>query len=436
MKLNKKIFIQILVLSLLNIGVYAKEITVSNVKNLKGLIDIALENNLDIKVAKSNIDAKDAGITYASSGYLPQVSVQGDVSQYHLQSKTAHSSDDDMAIGVNASANQLLYDFGETSSGIDSAKGLYAASLKRLDSTVNEVVFSVKNAYYNILNQKQLINVAKESIKIDELQLEQAEAYFKAGVRTKIDVTNAQLKVSNSKLSLLKAEFELESAHTKLISILGVKLDKDFSIQKNEKDIIDLANSILPLNEDASSLVKMGLKQRAEIDESKANIEVAQSNYTLANSQYYPKIFLNATYDEKETDIASLNNRQISAGVYITWDVFSGYSTEAKVRENLAGLQKSKVDLKNIELKISEEIINAYLEVKKGEDSTKIQILSLELATQNLSLAQQRYKAGLSDMVELNDAKFDYTKSKSDLVNSYYAYLISVANLEYQTGKR
>ncbi len=65
-----------------------------------------------------------------------------------------------------------------------------------------------------------------------------------------------------------------------------------------------------------------------------------------------------------------------------------------------------------------------------------MQILSVDLATQKLSLAQQRYKAGLSDMVELNDAKLGYTKSKGDLVNTYYSYLLSIANLEYMIGKR
>ena len=66
------------------------------------------------------------------------------------------------------------------------------------------------------------------------MQLEQASEYFKAGVRTRIDVTNAQLQLSNSKLDLLKAEFGLESANTSLISILGVKLEKNFSVKKDE----------------------------------------------------------------------------------------------------------------------------------------------------------------------------------------------------------
>jgi len=427
MKLNKII----LSLSLLSVVAVA---SVNSEKSLDELISIALENSVDIHVAKADIEAKDAGIDYATAGYLPQVSLQGELAQYDLKSDI--SQDSDSVVGATASVDQLLYDFGGTSSDIGAAKSAYDASLKQLDSTTNAVVISVKKAYYNILNQNQLINVAHEAVKIDELQLEQASEYFKAGVRTRIDVTNAQLQLSNSKLDLLKTEFGLESANTALISILGVKLEKNFSVKKDDTDISALAKEIVPMNKNSDDLVELGLTNRAEIALYRANIDLSQSQVKSARSQFYPKILLNAAYNEKVTDLVSLDNRQMSAGVYIKWDIFSGFSSEAKVKENLAKLTKSKVDLRDIELKITEEVIDAFLEVRKSEDSTKMQLLSVDLATQNLSLAQQRYKAGLSDMVELNDAKLGYTKSKGDLVNTYYDYQVAIANLDYVTGKR
>lgn len=422
MKLNKKLLSISLVLLLLSTLAIAGE------KSLDELIEVALENSVDIQSSKANIEAKSAGIDYASAGYLPQASVQGELAGYDIE------VDRDVVVGANASINQLLYDFGGTTSDINAAKSAYDSSLKQLASTTNAVVISVKKAYYNILNSNQLINVAKEAVKIDELQLEQAKEYFKAGVRTRIDVTNAELQVSNSKLDLLKSEFGLESATTALITILGVNLENNFSVKKDNTDITSLAKTIVPETSKTNDLVKKGLEKRAEITLYKANIDLSQAQVTSARSGYYPTILLNAAYNEKNTNLATLDNRQMSAGVYIKWDIFSGFSTEAKVKESLANLIKSKVDLREIELQITQEITDAYLELKKSEDSTKMQLLSVELATQNLSLAQQRYKAGLSDMVELNDAKLNYTKSKSDLVNTYYSYLLAVANLEYATG--
>jgi len=424
MKINKKLLGFGLTISLLSSGVFAEE------RSLKELIDIAIKNSVNIQVAKADIEEKSAGVDYATAGYLPQVSVQGSFAQED------NRIDNDSVLGANANVDQLLYDFGGTSSNIGAAKSAYSASQKKLDSTTEDVIISVKKAYYEILNKNQLINVAREAVKIDKLQLEQAREYFKAGVRTRIDVTNAELQLSNSKLDLLKAEFGLESSNTSLITILGVNLEKNFSVKKDDTDISLLAKEIVPMKKDVNELVRLGLENRAEIAVNKAIIELSQSQVKSARSEYYPKILLNASYNEKESDSYSLDNKQMSAGVYIKWDIFSGFSSEAKVKENLAKLTKSKVDLRDIELKITQDIKDAYLEVKKSEDSTKMQLLSVDLATQNLSLAQQRYKAGLSDMVELNDAKLGYTKSKSDLVNTYYSYLLAVANLEYVVGKR
>ena len=406
----------------------------ANPKNLDDLIGIALKNNIDIQIANANIEAKKAALDYESASYLPQVSVEGELAQYYIKNDTY--KDDDQVIGGKASIDQLIYDFGGTSSKISAAQSDYNASVKQLDSSTELVIINVKEAYYKILNKSQLINVSSEAVKIDELQLDQASEYFKAGVRTRIDVTNAQLQLSNSKLDLLKGEFALESEITNLISILGIKLEKNFSVQKDGTDIVSLAKQIVPMNEDKDKLTEKALKDRSEIALYKANVSVAQAAVSAARSGYYPKIFLNATYNEKSTDLISLNNRQISGGVYVKWDIFTGFSSEAKVKEYLAKLTRSKADLRDVQLQITQEVINAYLEVKKSEDSTKMQLLSVDLATQNLSLAQQRYQAGLSDMIELNDAKLGYTKSKGDLVDTYYGYLLSIAKLNYVTAKR
>ncbi|MBL0687355.1 MAG: TolC family protein [Sulfurospirillum sp.] len=244
MKINKILSSLIITVSLLG----------ANEKDLPALIEIALNNNIDIHVAKTNIEAKSAGVDYATSGYLPQVSLQGELAQYGIESNTLQGNSG--VTTTTASIDQLLYDFGGISNNIRAANSAYDASLKQLDSTTNLVIRSVKRAYYLILNKNQLINVSREAVKIDELQLKQANEYFKAGVKTRIDVTNAKLQLSNSKLDLIKAEFELESANTSLITILGIKIEKSFSVKKDDFDISKLVNSIIPMKKSSNELIE------------------------------------------------------------------------------------------------------------------------------------------------------------------------------------
>lgn len=71
------------------------------------------------------------------------------------------------------------------------------------------------------------------------------------------------------------------------------------------------------------------------------------------------------------------------------------------------------------------------LKIEKSYESIDISLLNLELATKNLDLATKKYQAGLNDLLELNDAKLEYTQSKTNLVNTYYSYLTNFARLEY-----
>ncbi|OUR72692.1 hypothetical protein A9Q76_03450, partial [Arcobacter sp. 31_11_sub10_T18] len=182
----------------------------NKVLSLNDLVQMALENNHKIDSSKYKEEAKKANIDLSKAGYLPTLSLTGELAAYDIKTKTSNTNDPVNSVTLNAS--QLLYDFGKTKASVDSSKQTYDASLSETHALKNSILLSVKQSYYNILNQHQLILVAKESVKIDSLQLEQAQEYLNAGVRTRIDVTNAQLQLSTSKLDLVKATYKLKSA--------------------------------------------------------------------------------------------------------------------------------------------------------------------------------------------------------------------------------
>lgn len=426
MLINKK-FISLFCALALSTSIQAKEV------NLEQLLNIAINNNTDIKVGNFTKKIKKQEIKKAKASYLPKLSLNADVGEYDIQSAGQNIKDDANSISINA--NQLLYDFGKTSSNIEASKYNYEASKSNLSLKISTTVLSVKEAYYDILNKYQQIKVNKEAVKRDELQLEQASEYFKAGVRTKIDVTNAKLKLSNSQLKLLKASYDLKTANTKLISILGKRMDNNLQIKQDEKDITKLAKNIKEIDQPLESTIKEGLNNRKEIDSKKAQINTNKENLKNANSQYYPKLDLNASYADKNSDeISSMDVEQGSVTLNLKWDFFTGFSTDAQKKVALENINSAKEELKQQELEIIQNITINYYNVQQDIDSIKIELLNVQLATENLDLATQRYKAGLNDLIELNDAKLEYTQAKSSLVNSYYAYKKDMANLEYAKG--
>lgn len=400
---------------------------------LEELIEIAVLNNSNIKISEFAQEKEKASYNLSKTDYLPKVSLQGELARYDVE--TSGTKANDNVKGYSLSASQLLYDFGKTSNQIDTAKKNLEASNFQTVKNIADTVLNTKHAYYNILNNYQQINLAEESIKIDELHLEQADNYFNAGVRTLIDVTDAKLQLSNSKLKLLQSKYSLENSKTKLISIIG----KDNSDELNIKRDAEIKTSIKDFKKEnlvLDDLVKTGLENRAELKVFEKQIEAQQLQLENSNKEYYPTLNLEASYSDKDADkIASLDTKQAVAGVYLKWDLYTGNSTSENIKISLANLSSLKQQLVQQKLHIKEDITSTYLKVKENQESINLSLLNLDLSADKLNLANQRYKAGLNDLVEVNDSKLAYTQSKSQLINTYYDYLNSKASLDYAIGR-
>ncbi len=423
---NKIKLVSIVCVILLFSNVYAEDIS------LEELINIAVENNSNIKISKYTQEKEKASYNLSRTDYLPKIALSGDISIYDITSGGVDYRDNTVS-SYTLSASQLLYDFGKTSNQIDSAKKNVEAANFDTVKNISSTVLNTKQAYYNILNSYQQINLAKESITIDELHLKQADNYFNAGVRTLIDVTDAKLQLSNSKLKLVQSQYILRNSKTKLISILGTQDTNSINIKEDleiKSKIKGFKRSSLNLDE----LLKKGLKNRAEIKVFEKQIEAQQLQLKNSHKEYYPTLSLDGSYSDVNSDQIAIDSKQAVAGVYLKWNLYTGNSTESNIKISLVNLNSLKQQLVQQKLQIKEDITNAYLQVKENEESINIALLNADLAYQKLDLANQRYKAGLNDLVEVNDSKLQYTEAKSNLINTYYNYLSSKASLDYAIG--
>ena len=408
-------------------NLYAQELS------LKELIDIALKNNTNIEINKNQKTIKEQELKNAKSTYLPQISLNANTGSYDIKSNGINQ--DGKANSLTLNANQLIYDFGKTTSQIKASKYNLEASKNDISSSIQNTILQVKEAYFDILNKYEQIAVAIESIKLDELQLSQAKEYFKAGVRTQIDVTNAQLKLSNSKLTLLQDQYNLKTSKAKLISILGTTFDTNFELKRDKKSILELSKNETLKFVNLDSLIKMGLKNREELKKYNSLIKSNKEDIKNVQAQYYPRIDLSASYtDQNSNDIASLDTEQSTIILGLKWNLFTGDSTRAQKQIAITKLKNTNKQFEQEKLEITQEITTAHLNLRQSYESIDISLLNLELATKNLDLATQRYQAGLNDLLELNDAKLEYTQSKTNLVNTYYSYLTNFARLEYALG--
>lgn len=399
---------------------------------LQTLISLALTHNPQMEIARQQINQAKGQLTATRAGYLPRISTGAGSTYTHIRDLTPE--DEDAVINVNINGSQLLYDFGKTGRGIDSVRYTLDAAGFNLEQTGHEVIFQVKQAYYALLEKIHLVSVAEQSVATYQKHLYRAGKYFEAGVRTRIDITNAELELANARLDLLRARSNTQIARTKLEQVTGIPLKGKKNILK--KAVLPLTDMIKNMPEPPpplESLLETARKKRPELLQVAQQLKAADAVIRQIKAEFWPTVTATASYEDYETDLQSFHDQwRIGAG--LTWEIFSGFETEGKLAEARSKMMEINGRKNELELAVIQDVTDTFLRAREHWDGVKIADMAVKLAEKNLELAEGRYKAGLGDMIEFNDAQLNLTRSQSDLIGTYFSYLTALAGIERATG--
>ena len=148
-----KLFIYSICFVFLTINLNAKGLS------LEELIEIALNNNTNIQLSKNQKDVSEQRLRQSQASYLPYVTSSANTGEYDI--KQSGVKQDGNATNVTVNANQLIYDFGKTTTAIKASKYNVEASQEDVTSIEKQIILAVKKAYFDILNRHQQIVVAK-----------------------------------------------------------------------------------------------------------------------------------------------------------------------------------------------------------------------------------------------------------------------------------
>jgi len=425
---NMIIVLGLLCCQIIGTSVSAKTISLS----LDEFIQMALVHNPDIEIAVQQYAGSKGVLTQSQSLYYPRLTAGADYGKAYVDG--LRPVDEDTVAHGLLRATQLIYDFGRTTGLIDSSRFNLDASNEYLKQIYQDIVFAVKSNFYSVLEKQRLITVAEQAVKNYEQQLYRAKKYYEAGVRTRIDVTNAEVNLSNQKLALLRANSDYKTARVRLEKIVGSKPNNgDYALISNEPDLDALAASKPEMPGQLQELLLSAQDNRPGLKRFSYLIQSAESTIRQVEGDYWPSIKALGDYNTYETDLTNLSDQwQLSVG--LTWEFFSGFETEGKVAEANARLREVQAGLREFDLSVTQDVTDSYLRADENRAGVDIADQTLGLAKENLALADGRYKAGIGDVLEFNDAQLLYTENQSSLVITYYNYLTALARIERAIG--
>lgn len=437
-----------------------------SVLSLNDCISIALNHNPAIKNARYNYGISKSNVGVARSEFFPTIGV-GTGYKYNTTSSKRVTSDTN-AYTVEATLNQLLWNFGRTNANIKMQKFYLIADEYNFYNTVRETTFDVKQKYYNVLAARATVLINKAYVQINERNYQRTKAYFDEGIKSKIDLVNAEVTWSDSKIQLVQAENAYKNALVNLNNAMYLVNAPAYSISGTEVfntglndnvAPVDLTNITKPSDKEISKLpvnvkdarltssvetlelvtdykvdefpysfeecMKMAYKNRADLKAYNSTLDAVKQNLLFVKRNYYPELSANAGYGFRNTNTTN------------SFNVGLNLSSSLNIMN-----QKYKVDAAKYQVDIAEnslnqlnqdiffEVQNAYINMVELEKQIPLLAVKVRQTLENYELAEGRYYVGLGDYIQLQDAKVNYNNAQCSYIETIYKYNVARANLE------
>ena len=411
----------------------------------------ALSVNPDIIASRETAEAAGYRVGEALSGYFPQAAAvlgykratanaaagpwvpktvtsptgKGTIPNPSAKNSVSGDSWDNYSASISVTEN--VYDFGKTGGAYDSADALAKAARNDMTTAVETTYLNVTQAYFVVLAAQETLATARDTKKQMEYHLDLAQQQYTVGIRQKIDVLRAQSDLAAANLSLVQAENAQALARSNLNTAIGLNQPADYRVEKPAATPTITGVNIEEAYKDA-------LARRSDYESLQEKVVAAQAAITVARSGYFPALGVNGSYNYTGYETNDLVPNW-NVGATLTWNFFSGlltYRTMQEAEANLRALQAQKLSL---ELAIRSDVESAVLGYQEAlAQLTPAQAL-YDSAKETLTMAEERYKAGIGGIVEITDAQTVYTQAATGLIQANYNRETARAKLLKALGK-
>ncbi|MEN3000540.1 MAG: TolC family protein [Armatimonadota bacterium] len=311
--------------------------------------------------------------------------------------------------------------------GIRAVSLSYELALLEYERTRNELILQVTNAYQNVARAEAFVRVAEEALKNAQERLRITRAQVDTGVASRFDLLRAETQVAQSEQALLNARNQVEIAKAALNNLLGRDLNTPVQVL--------LPDSLPAMEAELDALIQEAYARRPELRAAERNRELAQVNIENARRGNLPTLVINGQFNFNfNTSVFSPRRQTFTATAVLSFPVFDGGITRARVEQAQEDLQIAEINLQQVKEGIALEVRTAYLNLRDAQKRLEVARKGLEQATEALRLARIRYEAGVSLQLEISDAELAYTQAQTNLINAQFDYLNAYAALQKAIG--
>ncbi len=392
---------------------------------LSEAIEAALRNNPDLRRTLHRINRARAMQDLADSAFWPMVGfyteyLQGDAPSAYLF-KTIDQRKLPAQINFNDpgwfenfetgfTARMNLFNGGRDFLTVEMAKQDVALSNLGRQTLLNELTAQVIAAYYNVLAARDFIAIAEASVATVTEQLRITGVHYEGGAALKSDLLSLKVRRAQAEEAVIKSRNRCKLARASLLTLLGMDPS---SVSEETKLFSDKIDTDLEVPEQFDEGLARALSSRPELAKIRAQLVKSRMGVDAARAAYLPRVdFMGRWYLDDDDMRYNGNRDNWTAGFTLSWDLFSGFSRQARINKAETSLQELLEADRRATLNVQLDVKTAYLNKEAAEARNTVASKSVESAEETYRLVEQHYKGGAVSITRYLQAELERDRAR------------------------
>jgi outer membrane protein, adhesin transport system len=407
------------------------------VYSLKDCIGIGLQKNYSILIARNNETISRNNFTTGNAGYLPTLGLttryNGSVNNLTQNYDTTGSFTANGTRSNNGNANIALgwtifdgFSVQTTYKKLNELKQLGELNTRQ---TIENYISSLLTVYYGYVQQVQLVNNAKYAVTLSKERLRIDEERYLLGSNSKLQVLQSRVYFNADSSSLSRQIETLRATQIRLNELMAVE---------DMGTLFLLKDSAIMVKPDLiyEKLFDETLKSNTSLLIASKNKTVSEYDYKLAVSATYPYLDFSAGYNYTLSTLstASYKNQITNGPTYgltMGVNIFNGFNTRRQISNSVISKKTSSLRYQETEQGVKADLLTIYSAYSNNLRLITLQEQNFETATENLSIAMEKYKLGNLSGLDLRDVQKSLLDAKESLLSvQYQAKLAEISLLQ------
>jgi outer membrane protein TolC len=413
--------------------------------SLEQAIDAALANNPELNIMQARIEQANAQLGESLASFYPQIKTSLSyqhsnnpaqafaliIAQRRVDMQSGNFNNpgfvDDYRPQVSASYS--LFRGGQDYYNSQAAELNSEAAELEKSAARNRLVNHVTAAYYGELAAMDANTISQRSIESVQSQLHQTQLGYEAGTVLKSDLLSLQVQLAEAQDAQIHAANAIELAQNMLKTLLGLDANDRFAINP-------AANKNLPESPaNFEQLLTQALAQHPELKAAEKRVAIAEQQLSAAKAAHLPKADAFVSYGSNSKDLTYNSNRDnLTAGVMVEMDVFSGFATQEKINKAEHQLTAAKESARQNRLQIENDLKAAQLKLQEALHRAEVSNSASQAAEEALRLVNQQRQAGVVTVSRYLETQVALEKALSRQVSARFDALRAEAALKQAIG--